>query len=121
MSSRLSFQLFIRFVTGPCQKRLQSTRYIAFWHKPPHFSTTLKMSSIGGAGIGAGLYAAVSTPTQGAAQPEDATDKAHHLKNGKGFTNPWDSYIESNAFQVFKTLIWLVGLGPNSGYLMTDV
>jgi N-acyl-phosphatidylethanolamine-hydrolysing phospholipase D len=71
-------------------------------------TTTLKMSSIGGTGIGAGLYAAVSTPTQGAAQPEDAKDKAHHLKGGKGFTNPWDSYVPFTGFQVFKTLIWLV-------------
>jgi N-acyl-phosphatidylethanolamine-hydrolysing phospholipase D len=66
------------------------------------------MSSIGGAGIGVGLYAAVSTPTQGAAQPEDAAAKAHHLKDGKGFTNPWDSYVAFTPFQVFKTLYWLV-------------
>jgi N-acyl-phosphatidylethanolamine-hydrolysing phospholipase D len=69
-------------------------------------STTLKMSSMGGAGIGAGLYAAISTPTQGAAQPEDAKDKAHHLKGG--FTNPWDSYVPFTAFQVFKALTWSV-------------
>jgi N-acyl-phosphatidylethanolamine-hydrolysing phospholipase D len=64
------------------------------------------MSSMGGAGIGAGLYAAISTPTQGAAQPEDAKDKAHHLKGG--FTNPWDSYVPFTAFQVFKALTWSV-------------
>lgn len=64
-----------------------------FW-RTPQFSTTVKMSSIGGAGIGAGLYAAVSNPAQILSQPEDAAAKAHHLKNGKGFTNPWDSYTE---------------------------
>ncbi|KAF9696916.1 hypothetical protein EKO04_005087 [Ascochyta lentis] len=58
------------------------------------------MSSLGGAGISAGLYAAVSNPSQIAAQPEDAAAKAHHLKNGKGFTNPWDSYTELNPFQM---------------------
>lgn len=58
------------------------------------------MSSIGGAGIGAALYAAVSNPRQVAAQPEEAAAKAHHLKNGKGFTNPWDSYVELGAFQI---------------------
>ncbi|KAF1921252.1 beta-lactamase superfamily domain-containing protein [Ampelomyces quisqualis] len=64
------------------------------------------MSSIGGAGVGAGMYAVVSNPAQLAAQPEDAKDKAHHLKNGKGFTNPWDSYVENSAFFVFRTLLW---------------
>lgn len=59
-----------------------------------------------GAGIAAGLYAVVSNPTQVAAEPEDAKDKAHHLKNGKGFTNPWDSYVENSAFFVFRTLLW---------------
>lgn len=70
------------------------------WQKP-QFSTTVKMSSIGGAGIGAGLYAAVSNPGQVLSQPEEAAAKAHHLKNGKGFTNPWDSYKEMGAFQIF--------------------
>lgn len=75
-----------------------------FWQKP-QFSTTIKMSSIGGAGIGAGLYAAVSNPSQIAAQPEEAAAKAHHLKNGKGFTNPWDSYKELGALQIFWGII----------------
>ena len=63
------------------------------------------MSSIGGAGIGAGLYAAVSNPGQILSQPEEAAAKAHHLKNGKGFTNPWDSYTELNALQIFWGII----------------
>jgi hypothetical protein len=60
------------------------------------------MSSIGGAAIGAGLYAVVSNPAQIAAQPEDARDKKHHLKNGKGFTNPWESYTELSIWGFFK-------------------
>jgi N-acyl-phosphatidylethanolamine-hydrolysing phospholipase D len=66
------------------------------------------MSSIGGASIGTALYAIVSNPTQLAAQPEEAKDKAHHLKNGSGFTNPWDSYVANSALKVFSTLIWSV-------------
>ncbi|KAH6616666.1 beta-lactamase superfamily domain-containing protein [Boeremia exigua] len=59
------------------------------------------MSSVGGAGIGAALYAAVSNPGQILSQPEEAAAKAHHLKNGKGFTNPWDSYTELSGPQLF--------------------
>lgn len=66
------------------------------------------MSSIGGAGIGAGFYAVVSSPAHSAAQPEGTEDKAHHLKHGKGFMNPWDSYVESSPFQIMKALFWLV-------------
>lgn len=62
------------------------------------------MSSIGGAGISAGLYAAVSNPAQVLSQPEDAAAKAHHLKNGKGFTNPWDSYTELSPFTMLTGL-----------------
>ncbi|KAF3037361.1 hypothetical protein E8E12_006577 [Didymella heteroderae] len=63
------------------------------------------MSSIGGAGIGAVLYAAVSNPGQVLSQPEEAAAKAHHLKNGKGFTNPWDSYGEMSALSVFWRIL----------------
>ncbi|CAA9966750.1 N-acyl-phosphatidylethanolamine-hydrolyzing phospholipase D [Pyrenophora teres f. maculata] len=64
------------------------------------------MSSIGGAGIGMGLYAAVSNPAQIASQPEEAAEKRHHLKNGKGFTNPWDSYLESSFWELVVKGIW---------------
>jgi hypothetical protein len=77
-----------------------------FW-QIPHFATTVKMSSIGGATIGAGLYAAVSNPAQLAAKPEEADEKRHHLKNGKGFTNPWDSYVESSPWELLiKGMLW---------------
>lgn len=66
------------------------------------------MSSIGGAGFGAGLYAAISTPTQSAAEPEEAKDKKHHLKGAKGFTNPWDSYTAMTVVEIFRTVIWYV-------------
>lgn len=104
MSSR--FQIFRRLVTGPQASRIpKTTRGPVFWQKP-HFSTTVKMSSIGGAGVGIGLHAIVSNPAQVAAQPEEAKDKAHHLKNGKGFTNPWDSYTEFGVFQLMRMFFW---------------
>ncbi|KAL5118083.1 hypothetical protein ACEQ8H_004071 [Pleosporales sp. CAS-2024a] len=64
------------------------------------------MSSIGGAGISAALYAVVSNPAQVAAQPAGTEERAHHLKNGKGFTNPWDSYVESSPWKIVSTLLW---------------
>jgi N-acyl-phosphatidylethanolamine-hydrolysing phospholipase D len=64
------------------------------------------MSSIGGAGFGIGLHATVSNPAQAVAQPEEAKDKAHHLKNGKGFTNPWESYVEFGVIQLMRMFLW---------------
>ncbi|KAI2475796.1 N-acyl-phosphatidylethanolamine-hydrolyzing phospholipase D [Pyrenophora tritici-repentis] len=53
-----------------------------------------------------GLYAAVSNPAQIASQPEEAAEKRHHLKNGKGFTNPWDSYMEFGFWELVVKGIW---------------
>ncbi|KAF1948027.1 Metallo-hydrolase/oxidoreductase [Clathrospora elynae] len=65
------------------------------------------MSSIGGAGIGAGLYAVVSNPAQVVARPKEADEKKHHLKHGKGFTNPWDSYADISVWElVVKGIFW---------------
>ena len=51
------------------------------------FSTSHRMSS---SGTAASLYAATISPASVAgAEPEEAKDKRHHLKDGKGFTNPW--------------------------------
>lgn len=45
--------------------------------------------------IAAALYASSMTaPARLGAVPEDVNEKAHHLKDGKGFINPWDSYRE---------------------------
>jgi N-acyl-phosphatidylethanolamine-hydrolysing phospholipase D len=108
MSSHSVIQTFIRSVTGPRASKLSNiTPRRALWQNP-RFSTTVKMSSMGGAGIGAGLYAMVSNPAQVAAQPEDAKDKAHHLKNAKGFINPWDSFVETSPFQFMRMMFWSV-------------
>jgi len=41
----------------------------------------------------AAAYAcAVTNPTALGAVPEEAQEKKHHLKSGKGFVNPWDSW-----------------------------
>lgn len=41
-------------------------------------------------GTAASLYAATISPASiTGAEPEEAKDKRHHLKDGKGFTNPW--------------------------------
>ncbi|KAF2712382.1 Metallo-hydrolase/oxidoreductase [Pleomassaria siparia CBS 279.74] len=51
------------------------------------------MSSVGvGAAASATLYAVVSIPAQMGARPEGAHELEHHLENGKGFRNPWDSF-----------------------------
>jgi N-acyl-phosphatidylethanolamine-hydrolysing phospholipase D len=70
----------------------------SFWQTPKH--STVQMSSVGGATMGAGLYAAVSAPAQAGAKPEDAELKAHHLKSGKGFLNPWDSYKDIRQWEL---------------------
>ena len=68
--------------------------------------TTAKMSSSSTSAI---LYSAAISPSQGSyAVPEDADDRAHHLKQGKGFINPWSSYRERSAWQIMKALLWLL-------------
>jgi len=53
------------------------------------------------------LYAcSVTPPTSLAAVPEDSKDKPHHLKNGKGFINPWDSWRDFTPWGMAKTMIW---------------
>jgi hypothetical protein len=79
--------------------------------KPGHskkrsFSTSPTMSS---AGTAAALYAATisASPITGAV-PEEAKDKKHHLQDGKGFTNPWESWRNMSGPQIMKALIWQV-------------
>ncbi|MCJ1282570.1 hypothetical protein MMC26_001894 [Xylographa opegraphella] len=59
------------------------------------------------AGTAAALYAAtISMSSMTGAVPEEAKEKAHHLKDGKGFTNPWDSWRDFSAPSIMKALIW---------------
>ena len=61
-----------------------------------------KMSSSNTSAI---LYAAtVSAASVTGATPEDAKEKKHHLKDGSGFTNPWDSWRNQTAPQLMKAM-----------------
>lgn len=56
--------------------------------------------------VAATLYACTfSAPTALGAVPEESRAKPHHLKNGKGFTNPWESWADINASMVISG-IW---------------
>jgi len=47
------------------------------------------------------LYASViSTTTLFQTRPEDAPQLKHHAKGGKGFLNPWDSYVDLSPAQI---------------------
>lgn len=77
-----------------------------FSTKKRNFSTSPTMS---GAGTAAALYAVtVSSSSITGAVPEEAQDKKHHLKDGKGFTNPWESWRNMSAPQIMKAMIWQV-------------
>ncbi|KAG4414539.1 hypothetical protein IFR04_012340 [Cadophora malorum] len=53
------------------------------------------------------IYAAsVSSPKALGAVPEDSATKAHHAKDGKGFVNPWPSWVDFNPVTIGGTLIW---------------
>lgn len=59
------------------------------------------------ASTSATLYAAVTSPAQiTGAEPEDAKDLKHHLKHGKGFQNPWDSYKNTVGPTTILTIAW---------------
>ncbi|KAF2644752.1 putative Zn-dependent hydrolase/oxidoreductase family protein [Massarina eburnea CBS 473.64] len=51
------------------------------------------------------MYAVVSNPTQVGAKPDDAEEKKHHLKGGKGFKNPWDSFTELGSPAIFWAIL----------------
>ncbi|KAF2865985.1 beta-lactamase superfamily domain-containing protein [Massariosphaeria phaeospora] len=91
------------------QQHYSSKRQPVFWKRywqAPKFSTTAKMSSVGGMGVGsAALYAVVSNPAQMGARPDEAEEKKHHLKNGKGFINPWDSFKDFSPLSIGLQLI----------------
>jgi hypothetical protein len=92
-----------------------------FW-QTPQFGFTFKMSSAGiGAGLGsAGLYAVVTNPASIGAVPEDYEEKRHHLKNGKGFVNPWDSFRDFNPAKIMLTMIWYVSRSSWGTYVCME-
>lgn len=55
----------------------------------------------------AALYAVTMTPPSAlGAVPEDTAEKAHHLKNGKGFINPWDSWRDQGGIAIAGAMAW---------------
>jgi len=52
------------------------------------------------------MYATMTAPAALSAVPEETKDKAHHLKDGKGFRNPWDSCVEQNPLKVTTGMAW---------------
>lgn len=79
---------------------------IKHWLHPPlqtrNFHTAHIMAS---AGTSSTLYAAVTAPATSAAIPEDSKDKAHHVKDGKGFRNPWDSWHDQSVLSILSAMI----------------
>lgn len=68
------------------------------------FSTSYRTMS--SSGTAASLYAATISPASvTGAEPEEAKDKRHHLKDGKGFTNPWDSWREFSGPGIMKAMV----------------
>ena len=48
---------------------------------------------------------AISSPAALGAVPEDSEEKKHHLKGGKGFTNPWESWREFSGPKIMSQMI----------------
>jgi len=52
----------------------------------------------------AALYA-TSLATFSAKKPQDAAELKHHAKDGKGFINPWESYINRGFWDIAIAMI----------------
>lgn len=93
-----SFRHFFRKFSHKGTRRSQRT-----------FSGSPRMSS---SGTAAALYAATVTPASvTGAVPQEVEGKKHHLKDGKGFTNPWDSWKEMGGFSIgwaMAKYVWCV-------------
>ena len=55
--------------------------------------------------VAAALTATVSETPRWGVSPSDAKSKRHHLKDGKGFTNPWDSWTELDPSKLLMALV----------------
>jgi len=85
-----------------CNRSIAAGSKIVKHHQ--NFSTSTKMSS---ASTSSALYATVSSSSRATgAVPNNTKELRHHNKNGKGFINPWDSYVDRTASQIVSALIW---------------
>ena len=68
-------------------------RYFCLPKKPGHSrKSSYSSQTMSSSATAAALYAAtISSASVTGAQPEGAKDKIHHIKDGKGFINPWVS------------------------------
>ena len=72
--------------------------------KERRFHIATRMASASTAAV---LYATVISTSQiTGAVPEDAPDLKHHVKGGKGFRNPWESYREWGVLQISSQMLW---------------
>lgn len=51
------------------------------------------------------LTATVAQTPRPGIEPEEAKERRHHLKDGKGFTNPWDSWGDLSASKIVWGLL----------------
>ncbi|RFU35354.1 hypothetical protein B7463_g987, partial [Scytalidium lignicola] len=75
--------------------------------RPPNSNQTRAAMSSAATLTAIALYTStVTKPSALGAVPEDAVDKAHHLKEGKGFWNPWPSCADVTVVDIFRDSIW---------------
>lgn len=56
-----------------------------------------------------GLFqATIMNPAQPQGRPEEAGLKKHHLKDGKGFCNPWESFKDEDFRFFLRNIFWYV-------------
>lgn len=53
-----------------------------------------------------------SKPSSLSATPENTEEKPHHLKDGKGFANPWESWREMTPYQIGRVFLKCVRCVP---------
>lgn len=79
-------------------------------HKPPSTQNNTQSRAMSSGMAAAIAYACTMTPPSAlGAVPEDSKEKAHHLKGGKGFQNPWPSWIDQNPMKIGGAVAWYVG------------
>ncbi len=67
------------------------------------------LRGVGAATTGAAMYAvAVSNPEKTHPVPDDAItrEKKHHVKGGKEFVNPWDSFVQIDFYNLVIKGVW---------------
>ncbi|KAG9239437.1 beta-lactamase superfamily domain-containing protein [Amylocarpus encephaloides] len=74
---------------------------------PPLRTTSVWKRSVSGGMATAAIYAcSMTNPTALGAVPEDSAKKSHHLKHGKGFVNPWESWRDQIAVKIGMAMLW---------------